>query len=186
MTSQIPAASPLHPYRNISAVPASGRVGVGATSPDPTSAASPVGSALLWTFGIGALAVIGYSLVARAPEPAPASIRPTRQGRRPNPVYPTRRGHLDDPLEDEMVVCVYGDGAVYGGKIRGGWDPHYWLTLRLEHEPYALYEAYEVPRQLALDIEAQGTSDQVFSDGYTAMRAIARYLAKEPFYEYEG
>jgi len=85
-----------------------------------------------------------------------------------------------------MVVAVIGDGYVYGAteveSSDTAYNPRYWMQLRLDHEPHALYEAV-VPPDLADKLEAQGTSEQVFSDGYEAMNAVAPYLEKEPFYE---
>lgn len=85
-----------------------------------------------------------------------------------------------------MVVAVIADGYVYGASETESSDtaedPRYWLQLRLDREPYALFRA-TVPSKLADDLEAQGTSDQVFSDGYEAMRAAAPYMEAEPFYE---
>jgi hypothetical protein len=85
-----------------------------------------------------------------------------------------------------MVVAVIADGYVYGATETASSDtaedPRYWLQLRLDREPYALFRA-TVPNDLADKLEAQGTSDQEFSDGYEAMRAVAPYMEAEPFYE---
>jgi hypothetical protein len=87
----------------------------------------------------------------------------------------------------ELVVAVYGDGAVYGASSsEHAGNPRYWLSLRLEHEPHQLFRA-KVPEKLAADLEKQGIhGEQVFDDGYRAMNAVAPYLKDEPFYEYEG
>jgi hypothetical protein len=85
-----------------------------------------------------------------------------------------------------MVVAVIADGYVYGATETASSDtaedPRYWLQLRLDREPYALFMA-TVPSDLADKLEVQGTSDQEFSDGYEAMRAVAPYMDSEPFYE---
>ncbi len=86
----------------------------------------------------------------------------------------------------DLVIAYYGDHALFGATRRGGSNPRYWIGLRLEHEPHSLYWARGVPEKLAAELEAQGTSDQEFSDGYTAARAAAPYVEAEPFYEYEG
>lgn len=83
-----------------------------------------------------------------------------------------------------LVAAVIGDGYLYGasGDLRHAFNAGYWLPLRLDREPYALFEAH-VPPDMAADFEAQGTSDQYFDDGYDAMSEIAPYLDPEPFYE---
>ena len=85
-----------------------------------------------------------------------------------------------------MVVAVIADGYVYGASKTESSDtaedPRYWLQLRLDREPYALFRA-TVPSKLADDLETQGTSEQVLSDGYEAMKEVAQYMEAEPFYE---
>lgn len=92
----------------------------------------------------------------------------------------------------KMVVAIYGafpggwvrHGTLYGGSTSGhATNPSYWLPLRMDHEPHALFFAERVPDKLAAAVEAQGTPDQTFDDGYTALEAISPYLDKEPFYE---
>lgn len=93
----------------------------------------------------------------------------------------------------KMVVCVYGGtpgdwvggGALYGASTsEHASNSRYWLPLRLEREPYALFWATNVPAQIAKRVEAQGISgEQYYDDGYKGLDAIAPYLDKEPFYE---
>jgi hypothetical protein len=93
---------------------------------------------------------------------------------------------------DRMVVAIYGaspgdwirGGSLYGGSTSDSADdPQYWLPLRIDREPYALYFATKVPERLAERVEAQNTRDQYFGDGYEALAAIRPYLDREPFYE---
>jgi hypothetical protein len=93
----------------------------------------------------------------------------------------------------QMVVAIYGSypgdwvrgGALYGGSTAPQADsPRFWLPLRQDHEPHALFWAKNVPDKLAKRIEGHGISgEQFYSDGYEGLHAIAPYLAKEPFYE---
>lgn len=93
---------------------------------------------------------------------------------------------------DEMVVAIYGagpgdwvrSGALYGGSTSDrASEPRFWLPLRQDREPYALFYARNVPEQLVKWTEDQGTRDQHFSDGYVALDAIRQYLDRSPFYE---
>lgn len=52
-----------------------------------------------------------------------------------------------------------------------GRDPHYWANLRFEGTPFEIWET-SVPAKDAAQFEAQGTSEQEFSDGYEAMNAL--------------
>ncbi len=86
-----------------------------------------------------------------------------------------------------MVAAIYGsypgDWVRGGSLFEGSTSPHastprFWMSLRMEHEPHALFWAHEVPEALAKRIE-----NNEFDDGYKALEAIERYLDKEPFYE---
>ena len=57
-------------------------------------------------------------------------------------------------------------------------DENYWPNLRLAGEPFDLVELIDVPEALAHDLLAQGTSQQVFSDGYDAAFAAAPYAGE--------
>lgn len=85
-------------------------------------------------------------------------------------------------------VVIYGDGAVYGASDHpnsGSAYGSYWVGLRLEHEKFEIWR-YSVPSKLADALKVQGTSDQEFSDGYTAMSALAPFKGKKvSFYDPE-
>jgi len=119
-------------------------------------------------------------------------------------LYHLSRDEVEDALEEIaalpktesrnviVVVAIYGsgsgywvrDGALYGASTdMRAESPQYWRPLRVEREPHALFWATGVPEDLALRVEAQGTPDQRFADGYLALDAIRPYLEREPFYE---
>lgn len=88
-----------------------------------------------------------------------------------------------EEIEKGLVVAVVGDGELYGAsRSEGASSPRYWQQLRLDNEPFVLFHARGVPDALAARIEATGTSEQFYSDGYDAMNAVAEYLDEEPFY----
>lgn len=77
-----------------------------------------------------------------------------------------------------LYLAIIGDGYLYGASR----DPaaahatgnQYWIGLRLEHESFEIVRT-SVPVRVAEKLEAQGTSDQEYSDGYTAMRAALEW-----------
>jgi hypothetical protein len=86
----------------------------------------------------------------------------------------------------KLVVAYIGDGYLYGASSSSyASDPSYWRQLQLDREPFALHYAHRVPKKLAEELEAQGTSEQQFSDGYDAANAAAPYVNPDPFYESE-
>lgn len=99
----------------------------------------------------------------------------------------------------DMVVAVYGDHSLYGASADPlATDPRYWMQLRIDDEPHALFYA-KVPHDLVgfydpltkarpvtlvEALEKQGVSgEQWFDDGYEGWRAVAPYVKpKRPFY----
>ena len=112
-----------------------------------------------------------------------AEVRAGRQPSRSNRVSGSAKEEWAyDRRDTPIVVAMVGDGSLYGASAnRNAYEPRYWLSLRAEHEPYALFEA-RVPHKLADKLEVHGTTDQWFSDGYEGWRAVAPYLKKKPFY----
>lgn len=111
-------------------------------------------------------------------------------------VYPAFLGSRE--RIPRLVVAVYGtgetrwpdwkrNGALYAASSMPSADnPRYsgWRALRDAREPHALFVARDVPIGIAAAVEAQGTSDQVYDDGYKALKAVAQYLDLHPFYEF--
>ena len=101
--------------------------------------------------------------------------------------YPEIDVSMNPPSTRDLVAAYLGDGYLYGASgDPGAADPHYWLALRLEGEPYSLYRLHGVPFGLATKLEMQGTSEQEFEDGYVAAMEAAPYADGDPFYEYEA
>lgn len=79
-----------------------------------------------------------------------------------------------------LVAFVYADYALYGASshenahdFRGYWMGH----LIEDLGPWWLIQLRDVPDDLADKLEAQGTSEQWFSDGYDAWQACIPFNA---------
>jgi len=80
-----------------------------------------------------------------------------------------------------LYALVYGDGSLYGATDnRQGSGSRYWgigLGAAPDYDDeWAIYELRGVPDDLAQNLMAQGSREQVFGDGYEAWDAASRYV----------
>ena len=96
------------------------------------------------------------------------------RGQKKLPMSKRKRRVSSETLD--MYATYVGDGYLYGASTDdSAINPGYW---QLE-EPYTIVILNDVPASLASDLEEQGTTNQVFSDGYEAANAAAPYVGAE-------
>lgn len=77
-----------------------------------------------------------------------------------------------------LVAAYYADGYLYGASsIDAAYWPRYWGDLRYE-EGFALVELLNVPDDVADALEAMGTPEQTYGDGYEAADVAAAYIGE--------
>jgi hypothetical protein len=88
----------------------------------------------------------------------------------------------------DVVVLQLQCGYVYGASRDEVADtPRYWgLTWKSGEDHANVYTAtrYTLPEELAVQLEAMGTREQTFDDGYEAERALNEYVGTHVF-DYE-
>jgi hypothetical protein len=86
----------------------------------------------------------------------------------------------EEAVEEADTVNMYalyiGDGYLAGATTDdGGDEERFWPMEMRENDDWGIVELDRVPVDLAQQLEVQGTSDQVFRDGYDAANAAANY-----------
>lgn len=86
----------------------------------------------------------------------------------------------------DMFAAFFRDGYLYGATDdpRGA-HSKYWLSLNLDGEHYQIHKLAKVPVELAEQLLKQGTSEQVFDDGYDAASKAIKYANKKPLYAFD-
>ena len=80
------------------------------------------------------------------------------------------------PRGFKMTALYISDGYLAGASTDGAADSiDYWPETMWEESEWELVELNNVPPDLARQLEAMGTGDQEFSDGYDAANAAADY-----------
>lgn len=85
-----------------------------------------------------------------------------------------------------LTAVFIADGYLYGATDHpNASDPRYWGNLRYEGG-FALVELLAVPDDLADALEAMGTSEQTYGDGYEAATVAAPYVGRTIYAEGAG